>query len=54
MAKTIPELFYFFYFPETQKTSEDRMRESLLLNELVSVVNQRDELVTHLDDQEKA
>ncbi len=44
----------FFVFPESQKTDSDRVRESLLLKELVNVVNQRDELVTHLDDQEKA
>jgi len=42
------------WFSESQKTDADRVRESLLLQELVNVVNQRDELVTHLDDQEKA
>ncbi|OXA59855.1 EH domain-binding protein 1-like protein 1 isoform X2 [Folsomia candida] len=39
---------------ESQKTDADRVRESLLLQELVNVVNQRDELVDRLDDQEKA
>ena len=39
---------------ENLKTAEDQTRESLLLKELVSVVNQRDMLVTDLDVQEKA
>ncbi|CAL8110865.1 unnamed protein product [Orchesella dallaii] len=39
---------------EFQKTEADRVRESLLLQELIQVVNQRDELVSHMDDQEKA
>ncbi|CAG7722017.1 unnamed protein product, partial [Allacma fusca] len=36
------------------KTESDRVREALLLEELVTVVNKRDELVTHWDDQERA
>lgn len=39
---------------EFDKTDADRVRESLLLQELIAVVNQRDELVAHMDDQEKA
>lgn len=39
---------------EFHKTEADRVRESLLLQELITVVNQRDELVAHMDDQEKA
>lgn len=36
------------------KTDEQRNREKLLLDELVQIVNKRDELVHHLDTQEKA
>lgn len=39
---------------EWQKTEEQRAREKLLLDELVQIVNKRDELVHHLDTQEKA
>lgn len=39
---------------EWQKTDEQRAREKLLLDELVQIVNKRDELVHHLDTQEKA
>ncbi|KAI4483929.1 hypothetical protein M0802_013189 [Mischocyttarus mexicanus] len=37
-----------------RKTTEQKMREDLLLEELVSIVNKRDELVHHLDSQERA
>jgi hypothetical protein len=37
-----------------QKTEEQKVRENLLLDELVTVVNKRDELVHHLDSQERA
>ncbi|XP_076766588.1 eps15 homology domain containing protein-binding protein 1 isoform X4 [Xylocopa sonorina] len=37
-----------------RKTSEQKVRENLLLEELVSIVNKRDELVHHLDTQERA
>jgi len=37
-----------------QKTEAQKLREKLLLEELVAVVNKRDELVHHLDSQEKA
>lgn len=36
------------------KTEEQRAREKVLLDELVQIVNKRDELVHHLDTQEKA
>lgn len=36
------------------KTDEQRSREKMLLEELVQIVNKRDELVHHLDNQEKA
>ncbi|CAH0546795.1 unnamed protein product [Brassicogethes aeneus] len=37
-----------------RKTEEQRNREQMLLEELVQIVNKRDELVHHLDNQEKA
>ncbi|XP_050529411.1 EH domain-binding protein 1 isoform X2 [Daktulosphaira vitifoliae] len=37
-----------------QKTEDQKRRETLLLAELVTIVNKRDELVHHLDSQEKA
>lgn len=37
-----------------QKTEEQKIRETLLLDELVSIVNKRNELVHHLDSQERA
>ncbi|CAG9824256.1 unnamed protein product [Phaedon cochleariae] len=37
-----------------RKTEEQRNREQELLEELVQIVNKRDELVHHLDNQEKA
>jgi len=37
-----------------QKTEEQKKRENLLLDELVTIVNKRDELVHHLDSQERA
>lgn len=37
-----------------QKTEAQKKREKLLLEELVTIVNKRDELVIHLDNQERA
>ncbi len=39
---------------EWQKTESQKKREKLLLDDLVAIVNKRDELVQHLDSQEKA
>jgi len=44
----------FNLFLDWQKTEEQRRRENLLLAELVNIVNKRDELVHHLDSQERA
>jgi hypothetical protein len=43
-----------FFFIDWQKTEEQKRRENLLLSELVNIVNKRDELVHHLDSQERA
>jgi hypothetical protein len=43
-----------FLFAEWDKTDAQKKREKMLLDELVSIVNKRDELVQHLDSQEKA
>ncbi|XP_069992092.1 uncharacterized protein [Penaeus vannamei] len=40
--------------PDWQKTEAQKLREKLLLEELVTIVNKRDELVIHLDNQERA
>lgn len=42
------------FLVDWQKTEEQKLRENLLLSELVNIVNKRDELVHHLDSQEKA
>lgn len=47
-------LYIFISFLDWQKTEEQKLRENLLLAELVNIVNKRDELVHHLDSQEKA
>ena len=41
-------------FLDWKKTEAQRLRENLLLEELVSIVNKRDELGRHLDSQERA
>lgn len=43
-----------FFLLDWQKTEAQKLREKLLLEELVTIVNKRDELVHHLDTQEKA
>lgn len=48
------ELRTMFDIDDWKKTDAQKHREKLLLEELVAVVNKRDELVQHLDTQEKA
>lgn len=45
---------FLFGCTEWQKTDEHERREKLLLDELVIVVNKRDEIVQTLDTEEKA
>jgi hypothetical protein len=47
-------LLFVHTVPDWQKTEEQKVRENLLLDELVTIVNKRDELVHHLDSQERA
>ncbi|KAK2725476.1 EH domain-binding protein 1-like [Artemia franciscana] len=48
------ELRSLMVIDESEKTAETKEREALLLEELVGIVNKRDALVQHLDDQLKA
>ncbi|XP_060846885.1 EH domain-binding protein 1 isoform X3 [Rhopalosiphum padi] len=50
----IGELRSIIAIEDWQKTEEQKRRETLLLAELVTIVNKRDELVHHLDSQERA
>jgi hypothetical protein len=47
-------MFLLMFYAEWDKTDAQKKREKMLLDELVSIVNKRDELVQHLDSQEKA
>lgn len=47
-------LIFYGAHADWQKTEAQKLREKLLLEELVTIVNKRDELVHHLDTQEKA
>lgn len=44
----------FFLILDWQKTEADKQREKILLDELVDIVNKRDELVQDLHHQEQA
>lgn len=48
------ELRLILSIEDWRKTEDQREREALLLEELVQIVNKRDELVHHLHNQEKA
>lgn len=48
------ELRQFMAIDDWRKTEAQKKREKMLLDELVAIVNKRDELVRDLDSQEKA
>ncbi|XP_013379087.1 EH domain-binding protein 1-like isoform X2 [Lingula anatina] len=48
------ELRQMMAIEEWEKTEAQKRREKLLLDELIGIVNKRDELVQHLDSQERA
>ena len=50
----VTDKFVLCVIADWQKTENQKIREKLLLDELVVIVNKRDELVQHLDTQEKA
>lgn len=45
---------FLYFLADWQKTEAQKHREKLLLEELVEIVNKRDEMVQHLDSQERA
>lgn len=47
-------IFILFLILDWQKTEADKQREKILLDELVDIVNKRDELVQDLHHQEQA
>ena len=51
---TICFLLFFLFDADSIKTDAQRAREKKLLDDLVQIVDKRDELVRHLDNQEKA
>ena len=46
--------FSLLFYLDSVKTDAQRAREKKLLEDLVQIVDKRDELVRHLDNQEKA
>ena len=54
LLNILRKIKFVFLISDWKKTDAQKHREKLLLEELVAVVNKRDELVQHLDTQEKA
>ena len=54
LHRAVPHVLLWLFFTDWQKTESQKQREKLLLDELVKIVDKRDEIVQELDSQERA